>query len=34
MVSGVYGKENAAQAFEALAHNDGSLAKILIKFEA
>ena len=34
MVSGVYGKENAAEAFEALAHNDGSLAKILIKFEA
>ncbi len=33
MVSGVYGKENAAEAFEALAHNDGSLAKILIKFE-
>ena len=34
MVSGVYGKENAVEAFEALAHNDGSLAKILIKFEA
>ena len=34
MVSGVYGKENAAEAFETLAHNDGSLAKILIKFEA
>ena len=34
MVSGVYGKESAAEAFEALAHNDGSLAKILIKFEA
>lgn len=33
MVSGVYSKENAAQAFEALAHNDGLLAKILIKFE-
>lgn len=33
MVSGVYEKENAAEAFEALAHNDGSLAKLLIKFE-
>lgn len=33
MVSGVYEKENAAEAFEALAHNDGSLAKLLIRFE-
>jgi len=34
IVSGVYEKENAAEAFEALAHNDGTLAKLLIKFEA
>ena len=33
MVSGVYDKENAAQAFEALKNNDGSLAKLLIRFE-
>ena len=32
MVSGVYAMENAAVAFEALAHNDGSLAKLLIGF--
>ena len=32
MISGIYEKENAAEAFEALAHNDGSLAKLLIKF--
>lgn len=32
MVSGVYDKENAKDAFEALTHNDGSLAKLLIKF--
>lgn len=31
MVSGVYDMENATDAFEALAHNDGSLAKLLIK---
>lgn len=34
IVSGVYEKENAAEAFEALSHNDGTLAKLLIKFEA
>ena len=32
MVSGVYEKENAAEAFEALKNNDGSLAKLLIEF--
>lgn len=32
MISGIYEKGNAAEAFEALAHNDGSLAKLLIKF--
>ena len=32
MVSGVYDYGDAAQAFEALANNDGSLAKLLIKF--
>lgn len=32
IVSGVYEKENAAKAFEALKHNDGTLAKLLIKF--
>ena len=31
LVSGVYEMENAAAAFEALAHNDGSLAKLLIR---
>lgn len=31
MVSGVYDKENATDAFKALANNDGSLAKLLIK---
>ena len=31
LVSGVYELENAAAAFEALAHNDGSLAKLLIR---
>lgn len=31
MVSGVYDIENASEAFNALAHNDGSLAKLLIK---
>ncbi len=30
MVSGVYDMDNASAAFEALAHNDGSLAKLLI----
>ncbi|MGN0469189.1 MAG: zinc-binding alcohol dehydrogenase family protein [Acutalibacteraceae bacterium] len=34
IVSGVYKKENAKEAFEALTHNDGTLAKLLIKFEA
>lgn len=33
IVSGVYEKENAAIAFEALKNNDGTLAKLLIKFE-
>lgn len=32
MVSGVYDKENAAEAFEKLKNNDGTLAKLLIKF--
>lgn len=31
MVSGVYDMNNAAEAFEKLANNDGSLAKLLIK---
>ncbi len=31
MVSGVYGMENAAEAFEALKCNNGTLAKLLIK---
>ena len=30
MVSGVYSMDDAAAAFEALAHNDGTLAKLLI----
>ncbi|MCH5317521.1 MAG: zinc-binding alcohol dehydrogenase family protein [Eubacterium sp.] len=33
MVSGVYDMENAAEAFNALANNDGSLAKLLISFD-
>lgn len=33
MVSGVYDAENAAEAFDKLAHNDGSLAKLLIRFD-
>ena len=33
MVSGIYDKENAVDAFNALANNDGSLAKLLISFE-
>ncbi len=32
MISGVYEKENAKEAFDALANNDGSLAKLLIRF--
>lgn len=32
MVSGVYDMQNATAAFEALSHNDGTLAKLLIKF--
>ena len=32
MISGVYDVENSADAFKALANNDGSLAKLLIKF--
>ncbi len=31
MVSGVYGMDEATKAFEALAHNDGTLAKLLIE---
>lgn len=31
-ISGIYDAENAAAAFDALAHNDGSLAKLLINF--
>jgi len=31
MVSGIYEMEQAADAFEALAHNNGTLAKLLIK---
>lgn len=34
MVSGVYPMQDAAAAFEALAHNDGSLAKLLIRIGA
>ena len=33
MVSGDYDVENAKDAFEALSHNDGTLAKLLINFE-
>ena len=33
MVSGVYSSEKAEDAFNALANNDGSLAKILIKMD-
>ncbi len=33
MVSGVYSMDRAAEAFDALAHNDGSLAKLLIAIE-
>lgn len=32
MVSDIYKKKDAPAAFQALAHNDGSLAKILIEF--
>jgi len=32
MVSGIYDAVNAADALQALAHNDGSLTKLLIKF--
>lgn len=32
MVSGIYDAENAAAAFDALAHNDGTINKLLIKF--
>jgi threonine dehydrogenase-like Zn-dependent dehydrogenase len=31
MVSGVYDMEDALDAFKALSHNDGTLAKLLIK---
>lgn len=33
MVSGVHEKEDTKNAFEALVHNDGSLAKLLIKMD-
>lgn len=32
MISGVYDADDAKSAFDALSHNDGSLAKLLIKF--
>ncbi|MCR5208281.1 MAG: zinc-binding alcohol dehydrogenase family protein [Eubacterium sp.] len=32
MISGVYNFKNAAEAFEALSHNDGTLNKLLISF--
>lgn len=32
MISGIYDAENAKSAFESLVNNDGSLAKLLIKF--
>ncbi len=32
MISGVYDADNAKEAFDLLANNDGSLAKLLIKF--
>ena len=32
MISGVYEADNAKEAFDALANNDGSLAKLLIKW--
>ncbi|MDE6660102.1 MAG: alcohol dehydrogenase, partial [Eubacterium sp.] len=32
MISGVYDAEDAKSAFDALVNNDGSLAKLLIKF--
>lgn len=32
MVSGVYDAKNAADAFAALMHNDGTLTKLLLKF--
>ena len=32
MISGIYDVENAKEAFDSLANNDGSLAKLLIKF--
>ncbi len=33
MISGVYDANDSAQAFSALANNDGSLTKLLIKFD-
>lgn len=32
MISGVYDIRDSKDAFDALVHNDGSLAKLLIKF--
>ncbi len=32
MISGIYDAENAAAAFDALTHNDGSINKLLIRF--
>ncbi len=34
MVSGVYPMKNATEAFQALANNDGSLAKLLIEIDS
>ena len=31
MVSGIYEMDDALSAFQALAHNDGTLAKLLIR---
>ena len=32
MISGIYDAKNAKTAFDALVNNDGTLAKLLIKF--
>ena len=32
MISAVYPAEQCQEAFDALVHNDGSLAKVLVKF--
>lgn len=33
MVSAIYNYTDAAEAFDKLAHNDGSIAKVLLSFE-